>query len=72
MAIKHQLQYSLFSGTYYKNKSGILRRVISDEGIRKMTSALKYIETLTSILQDIEVCTCTVYRYQIQLWLCAV
>ena len=61
MAIKHQLQYSLFSGTYYfKDSNGILIKVISDEGIRNLISALEYIETLASILQNIQVYTCTV------------
>ena len=53
MAIKHQLQYSLFSNTYYfKDINEIL---LSTEGIRNLTSALEYIETLVSILQNIEV-----------------
>ena len=56
MAIKHQLQYSLFSDTYYfKDINGILIKVLSTEGIRNLTSALEYIETLASILQNIEV-----------------
>lgn len=73
MAIKHQLQYSLFSGTYYFNdSSGILIKVISNKGIRKLVSALKYIEILTSILQNIEVhvqynidtkCSYVLYKY---------
>ena len=57
MAIKHQLQYSLFNGTYYFNNSnGVLVEVTNVEGIRNLASALKYLETIANILQDIEVC----------------
>ena len=49
MAIKHQLSYSLFS-------SG---NITSDKGIRNLILILEYLETLASILQDIQVCTCT-------------
>ena len=56
MAIKHQLQCSIFNGTYYFNDSnGILVNMTSEEGIRNLNSTLEYIETLASILQNIEV-----------------
>lgn len=54
MAIKHQLQYSILSGAYYLNDSNETQ-VTSEEGVRKLISVLKYIETIGSILQNIEV-----------------
>jgi len=58
MAIKHQLQLSVFNNTYYYNETnGTLVKVIDDEGIRNLTSILEYIETLANILQNIEVCS---------------
>ena len=58
MAIKHQLQHSIFNGNYYNNNSGILVKVKSDEGIGNFVSILQYLETIASILQDIEVRMC--------------
>ena len=56
MAIKHQLQFSVFNDAYYYDETnGTLVRVINEEGIRNFTSILKYIETLAYILQNIEV-----------------
>ena len=64
MAIKHQLQYAIFNGTYYINDSnGVLVEVTSVEHIRKFTSALEYLETIAGILQDIEVRKCKVHMY---------
>ena len=56
MAIKYQLQHSIFNGNYYTNDSGILVEVTSDEGIRNFVSVLQYLETIAKTLQDIEVC----------------
>ena len=56
MAIKHQLQYSIFSGSYYFNDSnGTLVQVTSEEYMRNLTLSLQYIETIASILQNMEV-----------------
>ena len=55
MAIKHQLQYSLFNGTYFINESGILLKATGDKDIKNFISVLEHLETLTAILQDIEV-----------------
>ena len=56
MAIKHQLQYSIFNGSYYFNDSnGSLVQVTSEEYIRNLTLSLQCIETIASILQTMEV-----------------
>lgn len=55
MAIKHQLQYSLFNSTYFINESGTLLKATGDEDIKKFISVLEHLESLTAILQDIEV-----------------
>ena len=59
MAIKHQMLYSLFNGTYYyfNDSTEIHVKVTSDEGIRNLTLMIEYLETLANILQDMEVCT---------------
>ena len=56
MAIKHRLLRSLFSGTYYFTNSN--DNLTTEKGIKNLTLILEYLETLASILQDIEVCTC--------------
>ena len=56
MAIKHRLLRSLFSGTYYFTNSN--DNLTTEKGIKNLTLILEYLETLGSILQDIEVCTC--------------
>ena len=52
MAIKHQLQYSIFNAVYYFNDSNGLT---SEGDIRKLISSLEHIETIASILQNMEV-----------------
>ena len=54
MAIKHQLQFSLFNNTYYFD-NGTQIKVRNDESIKNFTQILEYLETLASILQGIEV-----------------
>lgn len=65
MAIKYQLQNSLFNGSYYFNDSnGVLVEVTSVKGIKNLASTLEYLETIADILQDIEVWMCKVkYNY---------
>ena len=55
MAIKHQLQYSLLSGSYYTENSGALVKVNNEE-IKNFTLIMEYLQTLGGILQSIEVC----------------
>ena len=55
MAIKHQLQYSLFNGSYYTEKTETLAKVNSKE-IKNFTLIIEYLQMLGSILQSIEVC----------------
>ena len=58
MAIKRQLQLSVFNNAYYYNATnGTLVQVKGEEGIRNLTSILEYMEILASILQNIEVCS---------------
>ena len=57
MAIKYQLQYSLFNGTYYFNGSN------GDKGIKNLTSVLEYLETIADTLQDIKVCMHKLHGY---------
>jgi len=54
MAIKHQLQYSLFNNHSVDNTVN----VTSDENITSLSLLLEYLETLAGILQDIEVRMC--------------
>ena len=55
MAIKYQLQNSLFRGEYFVEQNDSLKRVNDTEDISKINSVLEYLQTLTDILQDIEV-----------------
>ena len=57
MAIKHQLQYSLFNGSFYNEKNGSLVKVDNEE-LKNFTSILGYLQDLQTILQKIEVCDC--------------
>ena len=58
MAIKRQLQLSVFNNAYYYNTTnGTLVQVKGEEGIRNVTSILEYMEIITSTLQNIEVCS---------------
>ena len=50
MAIKHQLQYSLFNGSYYHKNSAM------KIDMKNFTLILEYLQMLASTLQDIEVC----------------
>ena len=61
MAIKHRLLRSLFNGTYYFTNSN--DKLTSEKGIKNLTLILQYLETLASILQDIEVGTCILATY---------
>ena len=54
MAIKHQLQYSLLNGKYHTKKNGDLVEIQKIE-IKNFTLILEYLQTLGSILQNIEV-----------------
>ncbi|XP_065897215.1 uncharacterized protein [Dysidea avara] len=54
MAIKYQLQNSLFRGEYFVEQNDSLKRVNNIEDISKINSVLEYLQTLTDILQDIE------------------
>ena len=56
MAIKHQLQYSLFNGSYYTENNGVLVKVNSKE-MKNFTLIIEYLQTLGGILQSIEVCS---------------
>ena len=56
MAIKHQLQYSLFNGSYYTENNGVLVKVNSKE-MKNFILIMDYLQTLGGILQSIEVCT---------------
>lgn len=57
MAIKHQLQFALFNGSYYfVDKNGTRANMIdSKDYIKKFTIILENLETLASFLQDIQV-----------------
>ena len=57
MAIKYQLQYALFNGSYYfVDKNGTQAKVTGNKDhIKNFTIILENLETLTSILQDIQV-----------------
>ena len=57
MAIKHQLQYSLFNGSYYiENNEAIVK--VDNEEMKNFTLILEYLQNLQNILQKIEVCAC--------------
>ena len=55
MAIKYQLQNSLFKGKYFVKRNDDWVRVSYTADIRKLTSVLEYLQTMTSTLQDIKV-----------------
>ena len=57
MAIKYQLQNSFFRGEYFVEQSDSLKRVNNTEDISNLNSVFEYLQTLTDILQDIEVYT---------------
>ena len=57
MAIKYQLQNSLFRGEYFVEKNDSLKRVNNTEDVNNLNSVLEYLQTLADILQDIEVST---------------
>ena len=54
MAIKHQLQHSLFNGSFYnvENEASVK---VDDEEIKNFTLILGYLQSLQNILQKIEV-----------------
>ncbi|XP_065917518.1 uncharacterized protein [Dysidea avara] len=54
MAIKYQLQNSLFKGKYFITEDNDLVTVNNTEDIIKLTSVLEHLQTLTSTLQNIE------------------
>ena len=55
MAIKYQLQNSLFKGKYFVKEDNDWVRVSSTEDIKKLTSVLEYLQKMISTLQDIKV-----------------
>ena len=57
MAIKNQLQFALFNGSYYfVDKNGTQAKVTDNEDyIKNFAVILENLETLSSILQDIQV-----------------
>ena len=57
MAITYQLQNSLFGGEYFVEQNDSLKRVNNTEDINNLNSVFEYLQTLTDIFQDIEVCT---------------
>ena len=59
MAIKYQLQHALFNGSYYfMDNNGTQVKVTGNKDyIKNFIIILENLETLTSILQDIEVHT---------------
>ena len=57
MAIKNQLQYSLFNGSYYIEKNEAVVKV-DDKDMKNFTLILEYLQILQNILQKIEVCGC--------------
>ena len=64
MATKHQLQYSLFNGSYYVENNGTIVKVNNRE-MKNFTLILEYLQMLGSILQNIEVCGC-IYMYKVK------
>jgi len=55
MAIKYQLQDSLFREKYFVEVNNSLVRVNDTDDISNLNRLLQYLQTLTGILQDIEV-----------------
>ena len=56
MAIKYQLQYALFNGSYYfKDNNGTQVKVTGKNDLRNFIKILENLETLVATLQDIEV-----------------
>ena len=58
MAIKYQLQNSLFRGEYFVEQNDSYVVVNNTEDVNNLNSVLEYLQTLTDVLQDIEVCSC--------------
>ena len=58
MAINYQLQNSLFRGEYFVEQNDSYVVVNNTEDISNLNSVLEYLQTLTDVLQDIEVCSC--------------
>ncbi|XP_065910079.1 uncharacterized protein [Dysidea avara] len=54
MAIKYQLQNSLFRGEYFVEQNDSYVVVNNTEDISNLNSVLEYLQTLTDVLQDIE------------------
>lgn len=57
MAIKNQLQNALFREDFFIGQNDGLVRVNNTKDISNLNNVLEYLQTLTDILQDIEVCT---------------
>jgi len=55
MAIKYQLQDSLFEAKYFVAVNGRLVGVNNPEDINNLNSVIEYLQTITDILQEIEV-----------------
>ena len=53
MAIKYQLQFALFNGSYYNEKK---EGLVSHGEIKNFILTLQYLQNLQSVLQKIEVC----------------
>ena len=63
MAIKHQLQYSLFNGSnYIENNEAIVK--VDNKEMKNFTLILEYLQSLQNILQKIEVCMCMRAAYK--------
>lgn len=58
MAIKHQLQYSLFNGGYYMKNNGVIVKINNEEMMKNFTLILEYLQMVGNFLQNIEVCSC--------------
>jgi len=56
MAIKNQLQNALFREDFFIGQNNGLVGVKSTKDINNLNTVLEYLQTLTDILQDIEVC----------------
>ena len=55
MAIKYQLQSSLFREEYFVEDNDTIVRVNNAEDTKNLNRVITYLQTLTNILQDIEV-----------------
>ena len=55
MAIKYQLQSSLFREEYFVEDNDTIVRVKNAEDTKNLNRVITYLQTLTNILQDIEV-----------------